>query len=232
MRPGPIAPAFLFEEGNLKFNRILVALSLVALLIAPMPSHSQTVPPGVVEAAPVLNVPGISAIGSPTFVTPPAKQGGIINIGQAFNEAAAPYIDAAVNALILGLIGLAAAWFKKKTGHDIDANLRDGFTRGLQNQAGSLLADGKVWMADKTLKVNSLALGDAANNLLKSLPDAEKRFGLTPQFVEERIVDMLPQIAAGAAMVAQAHTDSPSTTEKPQPPAAPTGSDTATAKMG
>lgn len=231
MRPGPIAPAFLFEEGNLKFNRILVALSLVALLIAPMPSHSQTVPPGAVEAAPVLNVPGISAIGSPTFVTPPAKQGGIINIGQAFNEAAAPYIDAAVNALLLGLVGFAAKWWKDKTGTDLDKNLRDGLVRGLQNQAGSLLADGKVWMQDKTLQVNSPALAAAANNLLKSLPDAEKRFGLTPEFVKERIVDMIPQVSAGAAIVAQAHTDTPPV-EKPQPPAEATGPDVATAKMG
>ena len=47
-------------------------------------------------------------IGSPTFVIAPAPSSGVINIGQAFNDVAAPYINALVNALILALVGWGA----------------------------------------------------------------------------------------------------------------------------
>lgn len=131
----------------------------------------------------------------------PVQNPGIINIGQAFSAAAAPYINAVVNALIAAVIGLIAWKVKQRTGIEIDQGHRDAVIRALQNQAGSLIADGMVKLENKTITVNSPALAKAANDVLASVPDAAKHFGLTPSYVADRIIDMIPQITAGAQLV-------------------------------
>ncbi len=149
---------------------------------------------------------GQSGIGSPTYVVPPStKAGGFINVGQAFNEAAGPYVDAIVQAVLAALIGWAALRFQQATGIKIDGEHRAALTTFLQNQAGSLIADGKVKVAGLKVQVNDEALANAANSALSRIPDAMKAFGLTPETIEKKIVDAIPQTAAGAQIVAQAH---------------------------
>lgn len=138
--------------------------------------------------------------------TAPVQAGGFINVGQAFNAAIAPYVDAIVQALIAALVAWVVLKIKQKTGIDIDAGHRDAVTRALQNQAGALLAAGKVKLDGVKLSVDNLALANAANSLLAAVPDAAKHFGLTPQWAAEKIVAALPQTDAGAQMVAAAQT--------------------------
>lgn len=180
-----------------------------------LPAQTQAAPPNITvqpSAAPAVNVQTAAPQITVQPAAPAQPSGGLINIGQAFNDSVAPYINAAVNALILGLVGFLAKRFTDTTGVQIDLGHRNSLVRALQNQAGSLLADGKVKMQGITVHVDSDALANAANNMLKSIPDAEKHFGLTPDYVEKRIVDMIPQTSAGAALVSQAHGgDAPAT---------------------
>ena len=128
--------------------------------------------------------------------TAPARAAGVIDIGQAFNAAIAPYIDAVVQAVIAAFVLWVAAKIKQKTGIDIDAGHRDALTRALQNQASSLIADGATYIdAHGKIAVNNLAMAKAVNDLMTVIPDAVKHFGLTPEFVARRIVDMIPQIS-------------------------------------
>jgi len=143
-------------------------------------------------------------IGSPTFVIQ-APSSGVINIGQAFNEVAAPYINALANALILAFVGWAANEIRKRTGIVIDQAHQATIAKALQNQAGSLLADGMVKIEGKTITVDSVAMAAAVNDLLKHVPDAARYFGLDPDHVAARIVDTIPQIIAGAQALAAAH---------------------------
>lgn len=161
------------------------------------------------EATPAPMAIGDHAVGQPVYVHVEKRGGGVINIGQAFGDAVAPYVDAAANALILALVGLALAWFKQKTGLDVDQAHRDALVRALQNQAGSLIADGKVALQGKAIAVDNAALAKAANEALRSIPDAAKHFGLTPEYVAKRIVDAIPQTEAGAQVVAAAHAPPP-----------------------
>ncbi len=93
---------------------------------------------------------------------------------------------------------------KTKLNVNIDAEHRDALTAAAQRQASSLVADGKVALDGKTVKVDDKALLDAVNHLSAAAPDAIKRFGITPQALADRIVDMLPQVPAIAPAVAAA----------------------------
>jgi hypothetical protein len=142
-------------------------------------------------------------VGSPVFVTPPNKSGGIIDIGKLFGDVAEPYINAIIEALIVAGVGWVTKRIHDKTGIEIDAKNRDALTTFLQNEAGALMAKGAVRIEGKTVHVQSEALAAAANNASNVIPDAAKHFGLTPDYVADRIVAQIPQIAAGAQIMAQ-----------------------------
>jgi len=167
-------------------------------------------------------------VGSPTYVVPPAQGGGIINIGQAFGPAIQDYVNAIVNALILAGVTYLGTMLHNKLNIDIDAKHRDALVTALQNQAGSLIADGAVKLEQNgNVAVSNAKLADAANEVMRVIPDAAKRLGFTPDYVAARIKDMIPQTAAGAALVAAAQpapaadAAAPAAPPAPPPPANP-----------
>jgi hypothetical protein len=128
------------------------------------------------------------------------QQGGIISL-KAFGWLE-PYVETAVQLLIAA----AFSWFAKtKYGQMMDKESRDALEVFLKNRAASLIADGAVSIEGKSITVNSANLAAEISSANRLIPGALKRFGLTPQAVGEKIVDAIPQIAAGAAIVAQAH---------------------------
>lgn len=143
-------------------------------------------------------------VGSPTYVTPPSP--GIIDIGQALGPAAQPYVDAVVNALILAGVGYLGNLLRNKFNVSLDEGARNALVTALQNQAGSMIADGfvKVEQNGKVTIHNDQALINAANEVMQVVPDAAKRLGFTPDYVAKRIIDTIPQTAAGAAAIAAA----------------------------
>lgn len=133
----------------------------------------------------------------------PATEGGIIQLS-AFGWLA-PYIDSAVQTLIVVALG----WFgKTKYGQMLDQSSRDALEVFLKNRASSLLADGAVRIQDKSVKVDSTLLFRAANEASTAIPDALKRFGLTPDIISQKIIDAIPQTPAGAQIISEAHAQS------------------------
>lgn len=150
------------------------------------------------------------ALAQQAGITPPAapvavEGGGIINIGQAFGSVMQPYVDAAINALILAFVSWLGVVLKQKFDINIDQAHQAAWARAAQNQAGSLIADGFVKMDGLKVNVNNQALATAARDAIASIPDAAAHLGLTPDYVAARITDMIPQIAAGAQMIGDAH---------------------------
>lgn len=134
-----------------------------------------------------------------------ATQGGVIDIGQAFSDAVAPYINALVNGLLATGISWVVWKINQKTGVQIDQGHSDALTHALQSEASSLIADGAVTMNGLKVDVGNAALADAVNGVIKRAPAALDHFGLTPDVVAERIIDAIPQTAAGSQIVAAAH---------------------------
>lgn len=142
---------------------------------------------------------------SPTLTQPTIQGGGIINIGQALGPFLQPYVDAAVQALILAGVSWLGVVLKQKFNISIDEGHRDALTTFLQNRASSLIADGAVRMQGLQVKVDSAALAAAVNSINDGAAGAAKHFGITPDMIAAKIIDAIPQVPAGAAIVAQAH---------------------------
>lgn len=143
----------------------------------------------------------VGAIGIP--VAAPAPSTSLVNIGQAFG-AAAPYVDAAVNALITAVFGWLAWMLKSKWGIEVDKHLADTLQSALQNRAASLVADGVVRLQGAKVDVHSAWVANEANDLLRANPDVAARFGLTPESVAAMIVNQLPHVPAVSTALAGA----------------------------
>ncbi len=140
----------------------------------------------------------------------PQKGGGLIQLS-AFGWLQ-PYVDTVVQALIV----IAMGWFgKTKYGQMLDQGSRDALGTFLKNRASSLIADGAVKVQGKAIHVDSGFLVRAANESATAIPDALKRFNLSPEVVAQKIVDAIPQTQAGAAIIAAAHAEDPAAAPVP-----------------
>jgi hypothetical protein len=145
----------------------------------------------------------------------PAPSGGIIRL------AAFGWLEPYVDTLVQLLIAAGFSWFAKtKYGQMMDKESREALEMFLKNRASSLIADGAVAMEGKSIVVSNAALAAEANQAARVIPGALKRFGLTPEVVGARIIDAIPQVAAGAAIVSQAHAKAPPPSEAPPTAAA------------
>jgi hypothetical protein len=135
--------------------------------------------------------------------------GGVINIGQALGPVLQPYVDAAVQALIVIGIGWLSWFFKTKLNINIDQGHADALARFAQGRANSLIADGFVKMNGLQVTVDNAALASEVNAAATMIPDAVAHFGITPDQLAAKIKDAIPQVPAGAAIVANAHAIAP-----------------------
>ncbi len=125
-------------------------------------------------------------------------QAATIDIGQAFTGGLVDAINGGVAALIAVGVGWLGTILKSKWNIDIEAKHRDALTAFLNRQASSLVAKGAVKVQGLKIEVGSDALAVAANTALHAVPDALKFFGLTPEALQNRILDLLPQQPAVA----------------------------------
>lgn len=129
-------------------------------------------------------------------------QAGFIDVGQAFSSTIQPYVNAAIEAGIAGLISWVLLKVKDKFHVDIEAQNRAALTEFLQRQASALIAAGEVKLNGVKVEVKNEALLGAANAAISAIPDTMKFFNLTPEQVKNRIVDLIPQQPAVAAAAA------------------------------
>ena len=116
-----------------------------------------------------------------------------------------PYVDSLVQAIIVAIFGILA---KSKYSQWLDQSSRDALETFVKNRASSLIADGAVAIENKSVKVDSAFLARAANEASTAIPDALKRFNLTPENVAQKVIDAIPQNITGAKMISDAHADS------------------------
>ena len=173
-------------------------------LTTPEPMTSVPVTPEAYRAA----TNGPQAIGAPLTTAPAVSQqaesGGVINVGQAFGFLA-PYINSAIGALITAGLSWLFYLIQKRLGISIDEGNRDAIHTALQNAAASLLADGAVHLEGKKVTVGSAEMANVMNEVMAAAPTAVAHFGLTPELLKQKIIDKIPQVPAGAALIAVAN---------------------------
>jgi len=144
-----------------------------------------------------------------------------IDVGQAFTGGMVDAVNGVIAGLITALVGWVLVTIKNKFNIEIEAKHREALTAFLQRQASSLVARGAVKVQGLKVEVSNDAVAVAANTALHAIPDALKFFGLTPEALQKRIVDMLPQQPAIAQAQAVAlDVANPATPSQPAPPAA------------
>lgn len=127
-----------------------------------------------------------------------------IEIGKSLSSTLKDLVETAVATIIAGVVSFVALKMKEKWNIDIGAQHRDALTAFLQRQASGLVAQGAVRLEGVKINVENTALANAANAALGAIPQAMDYFGLTPQRVEQMIVDMLPKQPAVATAAAVA----------------------------
>jgi hypothetical protein len=144
-----------------------------------------------------------------------------IDVGQAFTGGLVDAVNGVIAGLITALVGWVMVTLKTKFNIEIEAKHREALTAFLQRQASSLVARGAVKVQGLKVEVSNDAVAVAANTALHAIPDALKFFGLTPEVLQKRIVDLLPQQPAIAQAQAVAlDVANPATPSQPAPPAA------------
>ena len=178
---------------------------------APAASGPVAVGQAVVTRAPDGGVALVQATNPPA-----APSGGVIQLS-AFGWLE-PYVDTAVQILITAIFGSLA---KSKYGQWLDQSSRDALETFVKNRASSLIADGAVKIESKSVQVDNRLLYRAAAESSTAIPDALKRFGLTPDVVAQKIIDAIPQTSAGASILAEAHAQpgDPVPVDRPAPAA-------------
>jgi hypothetical protein len=190
--------------------------TLKDILKAPAPAETPAPAPASLPAPPP--AAQVTVQPAPVTVVPSQPTGGFIDVSPIFGWLA-PYIQATISSLLPILVGWLAWVLKQKTGIAISQSMQDMLTQGLKNRASSLIADGAVSLQGKTLHVDSRALANEANVLIQSMPQATRFFGLnlTPGVLADKIVDMIGQTEAGAAIIAGAHAQQASMPIAPDP---------------
>lgn len=108
--------------------------------------------------------------------------GGSIEVG-AFLAQFMPFALEILGMIVLALIGIVSVWLKRKLGLDVEHRHRQALHSAIMTGLGVAFSklDNKISTYEVTL--NSPAMNEVANYVLRSVPDAVRSFGLT----EERI---------------------------------------------
>lgn len=117
-----------------------------------------------------------------------------INVADIWNGIA-PYLVAAIGALISAALGWLIALINRKLGISIDDSMRASLQTAATNAAGLVLNQLGNSLQGKKIDVGNQFVADAVNYVLKAAPDAVAHFGLTPEAIAEKILALLPQVA-------------------------------------
>ena len=132
------------------------------------------------------------------FVSAPAFAQGEI-AAEGIYAIVQPYLIAVVSVVATAIIGWLAELLRRKFHLDIEASHREALQTALCNGAGLLIAKLGDALAGRKLDLKSIALAEAVNYVLQSVPDAVRHFGVTPEAVAEKIQAKLSQMNAGNA---------------------------------
>jgi hypothetical protein len=183
-----------------RFFAALIAAASIAAFAFPVMAQQQTnavppLPPAVISAAPG---------GTLTLAAAPAA-GGLLDVGQAFSASMEPFVNAAVQSALAAGLAWLAWWLRTRFQITVSQAQQQTVQTWLTNQASSLIADGAVSVGSGgKVSVDRQALVQHAQQYAQHIPEAAAFFGLTPEVLAAKIVDKIPQVPAGAQMIAAA----------------------------
>lgn len=110
-----------------------------------------------------------------------------------------PYLLVIVSVMATAIVGWLAELLRRKFSLDIEASHREALQTALTNGAGLLLGKLGGALAGRKLDLKSIVLAEAVNYVLRSVPDAVRHFGVTPEAIAEKLEAKLSQMKPGNA---------------------------------
>lgn len=98
--------------------------------------------------------------------------------------------------LITAIVGWLAARIEAKTGIEIEARHREAFQTALTNSAGLVLNNIAGRVKDVSFDTKNPYVREAVEYVLRSVPDAVEKFGVTPEQIATKIVAKLGMATA------------------------------------
>lgn len=117
-----------------------------------------------------------------------------IDLGEVYGSFK-PYIEAAVTAGVVGLVGVVLELLRRKLNLSIDDSSRAALQTALTNGAGLALNKIGNSLQGRTVEVGHPAVEEALRYVLAAAPAAIARFGLSPDQLREKIIAKMPQVA-------------------------------------
>lgn len=102
-------------------------------------------------------------------------------------EALTPYLVAIVGTLAAVIVGVLSDLLRRKFGLQIEAQHRDALQTALENAAGLVIAKGGEALKGKAIDVTNPLVAAGVDYVKGAVPDAIKKFDLTPEALAEKI---------------------------------------------
>ena len=111
------------------------------------------------------------------------------------HEVLAPYVFMAVSGAVVGLLTWATALFKKWTGIQIEARHREALHSAIMTGVSAALARSRTKAASVTVDVKTQAVKEAVEWAYRSVPDALKYLGASPEVLAELAASKITLLA-------------------------------------
>jgi len=120
-----------------------------------------------------------------------------IEVG-AFLGELLPLLREVLSLVLLAILGWLAMWIKRKFGLDIEETHRKALHSAILTGIGRAASRYGSGLTNIRVDVDSPLVADAVNYVLRSVPDAVKKLGATPEFLAEMVVGRLADTPATA----------------------------------
>jgi uncharacterized integral membrane protein len=118
----------------------------------------------------------------------------VIDAGSIY-DTAVPYVLTALSAVVSGILAWLAALFQRWTGIRIEAEHREALHSAAMSGVAAALTKFRVSAEKVRFEVSSPVVADAVEWMLKSVPDAIRALGATPENLRALVLSKISILA-------------------------------------
>lgn len=137
----------------------------------------------------------IAAMAQTTVTTVPTTTGPTTISAASIYDTAVPYVLTALSAIVSGILAWLAALFQRWTGIRIEAEHREALHSAAMSGVAAALTKFRVNAEQVRFEVNSPVVAEAVEWMLRSVPDAIKALGVTPEALQKLVLSKISILA-------------------------------------
>lgn len=115
-------------------------------------------------------------------------------------QVAEPFVLTAFGVVFSALLGLGLSYLQKRTGIVVDQHWRDVIQQAAMNGAGRVLAHTEGNVSTMRFDVHNQLVKEQADAIIRKVPQALDKLGVTPEAVADLVVGKIGQLQAAASV--------------------------------